>query len=110
MLGKQLVVKNPSTPDKRKISVKAKEVASDDPIEGNPVAVRGVITIAIGTVLAVVLFPRHVEQVAAITQALIQALQCQYDVFQGFLFASQFLGTFRVVPDRRIFGEDIDFF
>jgi hypothetical protein len=38
VLGNQLVVKNPSTPDKRKVVVKAKEPSSDDSIVGNPVA------------------------------------------------------------------------
>jgi acetyl esterase/lipase len=34
--GTQLVIKDPSTPDKRKITVKAKETASDDTIVGDP--------------------------------------------------------------------------
>jgi phospholipase C len=45
VLGDLLLVKNPSTPDKRKISVKAKEVASDDAIMGDPVANGATLTI-----------------------------------------------------------------
>ena len=45
VLGDQLIVKNPSTPDKRKISVKAKEVASADTIVGDPVANGATLTI-----------------------------------------------------------------
>ena len=36
ILGSQLVVTNPSTPEKRKVVVKAKEVASPDTIVGAP--------------------------------------------------------------------------
>jgi len=38
ILGNQLQVKNPSTPDKRKVVVKAKEKLSPNTIVGNPVA------------------------------------------------------------------------
>jgi len=37
ILGSQLLVKNPSTPDKRKVSVKASEKDSPDLLVGNPV-------------------------------------------------------------------------
>jgi len=38
ILGSQLVVTNPSTPEKRKVVAKAKEVGSPDTIVGNPAA------------------------------------------------------------------------
>jgi acetyl esterase/lipase len=37
VLGSQLVVKDPGTPERRKVTVKAKEKASDDTIVGDPV-------------------------------------------------------------------------
>lgn len=43
--GSALVVKNPSTPTKRKISVKAKETATDDTIVGNPITNGATVTI-----------------------------------------------------------------
>ena len=52
VLGDQLLVKNPSTPDKRKISVKAKEVASDDTIVGDPVANGATLTIRMSSLTA----------------------------------------------------------
>jgi hypothetical protein len=45
VLGNKLVVKNPSTPDKRKIVVKAKEVGSADMIVGNPVTSGAILTV-----------------------------------------------------------------
>jgi hypothetical protein len=45
VLGSQFVVKDPSTPDRRKITVKAKETASDDAIVGDPVANGASVTI-----------------------------------------------------------------
>lgn len=45
VLGRTLVVKNPSTVDKRKITVKARERASDDTLVGNPVANGATVTI-----------------------------------------------------------------
>jgi phospholipase C len=45
VLGSRLIAKNPSTPDKRKIIVKAKEIASDNTIEGDPVADGAMLTI-----------------------------------------------------------------
>jgi len=50
VLGDKLVVKNPSTPDKRKISVQAKEAVSDDTIVGNPVADGATLTIQMSSV------------------------------------------------------------
>jgi poly(3-hydroxybutyrate) depolymerase len=47
VLGSQLVVKNPGTPDRRKVTVKAKEKASDDTIVGNLVADGGTIAITL---------------------------------------------------------------
>src|SRR5215468_6588110 len=43
--GFQLSVKNPSTPEKRKIGLSAKEVASDDTLAGDPVANGATLTI-----------------------------------------------------------------
>jgi acetyl esterase/lipase len=45
ILGNQLVVKNPSGPEKRKITVKAKESASPNTIVGDPVANGATVTI-----------------------------------------------------------------
>ena len=45
VLGNQLVVKNPSTAEKRKITVKAKESATDDTIVGDPVTGGATVTI-----------------------------------------------------------------
>jgi hypothetical protein len=45
VLGNQLLVKNPSTPDKRKVVVKAKEVTSDNSIVGDPKLTGASITI-----------------------------------------------------------------
>lgn len=47
VLGSQFMVKNPSTPDKRKVSVQAKELASDDAIVGDPVTNGATLTIRI---------------------------------------------------------------
>src|SRR5262249_31531032 len=47
VLGDQLIVKNPSTPEKRKITVKAKELASDDTIVGDPVTNGGTLTVQV---------------------------------------------------------------
>ena len=48
VLGNSLVVKNPSTPDKRKITAKGKESGTDDSIVGNPVANGATLTITLG--------------------------------------------------------------
>ena len=45
ILGNQLVVKNPSTPDKRKIVGSGSETASPNAIVGDPVANGGVLTV-----------------------------------------------------------------
>jgi phospholipase C len=45
VLGSKLIVKNPSTPEKRKVLVSAKEVASDDTIVGDPVANGATLTV-----------------------------------------------------------------
>jgi acetyl esterase/lipase len=45
VLGSQFVLKNPSTPDRRKITVKAKEKASDDTIVGDPLTSGATVTI-----------------------------------------------------------------
>jgi acetyl esterase/lipase len=45
VLGSQLVVKNPSGPEKRKITVKAKESASDNTIVGDPTVSGATVTI-----------------------------------------------------------------
>ncbi len=44
--GSQLVIKDPSTPDRRKITVKAKETASDDTLVGDPIGNGAVVTIS----------------------------------------------------------------
>src|SRR5262245_11892992 len=48
VLGNVLVLKNPSTPDKRKITVKAKETASDATLVGDPVASGATVTVSAG--------------------------------------------------------------
>jgi acetyl esterase/lipase len=45
VLGKTFVVKNPSTPGKRKVIVKAKELGSDNTLVGNPLAGGATITV-----------------------------------------------------------------
>src|SRR5215467_5889704 len=45
ILGNQLAVKNPSTPDKRKLTVKAKESGSPDTIVGNPATAGATLTV-----------------------------------------------------------------
>jgi hypothetical protein len=45
ILGNQLSVKNPSTPDKRKVTLKAKEKTSPNTIVGNPTATGASLTI-----------------------------------------------------------------
>jgi acetyl esterase/lipase len=45
VLGKVLLVKNPSTPDKRTISVSAKETATDNTIVGDPVVGGATVTV-----------------------------------------------------------------
>ena len=47
IVGDQLVVKNPSTPDRRKIIVKAKEVPSPATIVGDPTAAGATLTITV---------------------------------------------------------------
>lgn len=47
VLGRDLTVKNPSTPDKRSVVVKAKETATDDTLVGNPVANGASVTITL---------------------------------------------------------------
>ena len=50
ILGNQLLVKNPSTPDKRKVVGKGKESASPNTIVGNPTVTGGVLVVnATGT-------------------------------------------------------------
>ena len=48
ILGNQLQVKNPSTPDKRKVVVKAKEKGSPNTIVGNPSATGATLSISVG--------------------------------------------------------------
>lgn len=48
ILGNSLTVKNPSTPDKRKITGKAKEKNSPNTLVGNPVVAGGTLTISAG--------------------------------------------------------------
>lgn len=48
VLGSQLAVKNPSTADRRKVTVKAKEPGSDDTIVGNPVTTGASVTVTVG--------------------------------------------------------------
>jgi hypothetical protein len=45
VLGQSLVIKNPSTAEKRKITVKAKEKSSDDSIVGDPITNGATVTI-----------------------------------------------------------------
>ncbi len=45
ILGNQLQVKNPSTPDKRKVTLKAKEKTSPNTIVGNPTATGATLTV-----------------------------------------------------------------
>jgi acetyl esterase/lipase len=45
VLGSSIVIKDPSTPEKRKVTVKAKETGSDDSLVGDPVANGATITI-----------------------------------------------------------------
>jgi hypothetical protein len=45
ILGSALMVKNPSTPEKRKVVVKAKEPGSPNTLIGNPVALGGVLQV-----------------------------------------------------------------
>jgi hypothetical protein len=47
ILGHQLVVKNPSTPDSRKLIVKAREVGSSATIVGDPTAAGATLSIAV---------------------------------------------------------------
>ena len=47
VLGKQLLVKNPSTPDKRKIIVKASESSTDNTLNGDPTVSGATISIAL---------------------------------------------------------------
>ena len=47
ILGNQLVVKNPSTPDGRKVVVKAMEAGSPDTIVGNPTAPGATLSITV---------------------------------------------------------------
>jgi hypothetical protein len=47
ILGKSLTVKNPATPDRRKVSVQAKEVGSPNAIVGNPTTTGGTLTIGV---------------------------------------------------------------
>ena len=46
VLGQTLTVNNPSTPEKRKIIAKAKEMASDDVIVGNPLVTGATLTVS----------------------------------------------------------------
>lgn len=48
ILGSSITVKNPSTPEKRKITGKAKEKASTNTIVGNPTLLGGTVTISAG--------------------------------------------------------------
>jgi len=45
VLGRVLVIRNPSTPEKRKITVTAKETASDDALVGDPVVAGASVTV-----------------------------------------------------------------
>jgi hypothetical protein len=46
ILGDQLVVKNPSTPDRRRVAIKAREIGSINTLVGNPMADGAVITLS----------------------------------------------------------------
>ena len=48
ILGNTLTVKNPSTPDKRKITGKGKEKSSSNTIVGNPTTLGGSVTVSAG--------------------------------------------------------------
>src|SRR6185503_1275674 len=48
VLGSLLLVKDPSTPDKRQITAKATEIASDDSIVGDPSSTGATLTISVG--------------------------------------------------------------
>lgn len=47
ILGKSLTVKNPATPDRRKVSVQAKEAGSPNAIVGNPTTTGAMLTISL---------------------------------------------------------------
>ena len=49
ILGSSLTVKNPSTPDKRKVTGKGKEKGSPNTIVGNPTTLGGTLTVSVGT-------------------------------------------------------------
>jgi hypothetical protein len=48
ILGNSLTVKNPSTPDKRKVTGKGKEKGSSNTIVGNPTTLGGTLTVSAG--------------------------------------------------------------
>jgi hypothetical protein len=48
ILGNSITVKNPSTPDKRKVTGKAKEKGSSNTIVGNPTTLGGSLTVSAG--------------------------------------------------------------
>jgi predicted esterase len=47
VLGKDLTVKNPGSPDRRAVSIKAKETSTDDTLVGNPVASGASLTVTL---------------------------------------------------------------
>jgi hypothetical protein len=52
---------------------------------------------------------RHLEQVGAVAQALVELGQRFDDPFQRAAFLAQFLGALGVIPDRRVFQQLDDF-
>jgi uncharacterized membrane protein len=58
----------------------------------------------------VVFFAGHVQQVAGITQSGTNRCERIDNVFKGFFFFAQILGTLRIVPDLGIFELCVDLF
>jgi hypothetical protein len=59
--------------------------------------------------ILVTLIGRHFQQFAGILQALRHVAERHHDFFEARAFAAQFLGPFRIVPDRRVFQFATDF-
>jgi len=53
--------------------------------------------------LVVVLCGAHIEKFVRLTGSRVELLQTQNDVLEGLPFATEFLRTFGIIPDPRIF-------
>ena len=60
--------------------------------------------------VGIILFPRHVQQIAGVLQAAVDGRQRIDDRFEGFFFFAEVLGALRIVPDGGVFEFGVNLF